>query len=74
MRYQQRGQVVLALQTAHQNAHFFAQLRVERSKWFIKQQHTWLRDECPRQCHPLALPAAQLVWAAARKAIELHCL
>ena len=60
------------VQAAQPAAQFLAHVGVERAKRFVQQQHPRLDGQRPRQRHPLALAARQLVRIARRGVAQLH--
>ena len=59
-----KGDADLVLNRLYLDLHLLAQFEVECTQRFIKQQHTRMVDQRPRQRHPLLLPAGELRWLA----------
>jgi hypothetical protein len=51
------GHAQLVVQLAQFDLHVFAQLLVQRRKWFVHQHDAWLEHHGTGQGNPLALPA-----------------
>ena len=60
----------LRLQLAKLGAHRLAQFCIQRRQWLIQQQHARAFHQCPRQRHPLPLPAGQLIGPATAEPIQ----
>ena len=61
---QDEGHLQIALDFLQLHHHRLAQAVVQRSQWFVQQQHGRLADQGAGQGHTLLLPAAQLMGTA----------
>src|SRR5450830_382969 len=68
---QDDGHFQALLPLAQLQAHFDTQGRVEGGKRFIEQQGGRIGYQCPRQRHPLALAARQLVGILVRQLLQM---
>ena len=68
------GDVNFIVQAAQPAAQFLADLGIERTKWFIKQQHTRLHGERAGKRDALALAAGELRGVAFGHSFEAHGL
>ena len=59
MRDQHQRRAQLFIQLKHQGHDFFARGKVKATSGLVGQQHGWLYDESPGQCHALLLAAGQ---------------
>ncbi len=70
MGHQQEGDANLALDGAQFHLHGLAQSFVQRAQGFVQQQQLGLAHEGPRQGHPLALAAGELIGSAAFQSFQ----
>ena len=70
--YENETDAHLALNSLQLDLHCFAQLQVECSQWFVKQQRTWVIHQRASQCNTLLLSTRKLRRFAFCKIIQAN--
>ncbi len=72
MGYEDEGDAGFTLDALEFDLHLLAQLTIQSTEWFIKEEDLGSQDQCSSESDALTLSTGELVWEAICDMSQLH--